>query len=117
MKPSLRKEMAKKSVSKYGISVRLACDVFGISQSCYRYECRLSPDNNRIADWLLRLVTAHRRWGFGLCYLYLRNVKGYRWNHKRIYRVYRELELNLRIKPRRRIKRDKPLALGTATAM
>jgi putative transposase len=31
-------------------------------------------------------------------FLYLRNVKGYPWNHKRGYRIYRELELNLRIK-------------------
>ena len=109
--------MAQNAVSKHGISVRLACEVFGISQSGYRYRCKLNQDNARIADWLLRLVSAQRRWGFGLCYLYLRNVKGYRWNHKRVYRIYRELELNLRIKPRRRIKRNKPLALGTATAI
>ena len=38
-----------------------------------------------------------RNWGFGLCFLYLRNVKGFAWNHKRVYRIYRELELNLRI--------------------
>jgi putative transposase len=31
-----------------------------------------------------------------------------RHNHKRIYRIYRELELNLRIKPPRRLKRDRP---------
>jgi putative transposase len=35
-------------------------------------------------------------------------VKGFPYNHKRIYRIYRELELNLRIKPKRRLKRDKP---------
>ena len=29
-------------------------------------------------------------------------------NHKRVYRIYRELELNLRIRPRRRLNRDKP---------
>lgn len=51
-------------------------------------------------------------WGFGLCYLPLRNVRGYRWNHKRVYRIYRELELNLRIKPRKRLKREKPEELA-----
>ena len=43
-------------------------------------------------------------------------MKGYAWNHKRVYRIYRELELNLRIKPRRRIKRDKPDALSVPMA-
>ena len=35
-------------------------------------------------------------------------MKGFPYNRKRIYRIYRELELNLRIKPKRRLKRDKP---------
>jgi len=54
------------------------------------------------------LTDNHRNWGFGPCYLYLRNVKGFGWNHKRVYRIYRELELNLCIKPRRRLVREKP---------
>ena len=88
-----------------------------MSESAYRYKPKNNVDNQRIEDWLLRLAEAHKRWGFGLCYLYLRNVKGFKWNHKRVYRIYRELELNLRIKPRRRIKRDRPDALGEATAI
>ena len=94
-----------KGVAKHGISVRLACVVYGISETCYRYQAKLSGENALIADWLLKLTQAHKRWGFGLCFLYLRNVKGYAWNHKRVYQIYRELELNLRIKPRRRINR------------
>ena len=43
-------------------------------------------------------------------------MKGFRWNHKRVYRIYRELELNLRIKPRKRLKRDKPDPLDVPTA-
>lgn len=60
----------------------------------------------------MRLTGSQRNWGFGLCYLYLRNVKGYSWNHKRVYRIYRELELNLRIKPKRRLVREKPEPLA-----
>ena len=69
-----------------------------------------------IADWLLRITQTHRRWGFKLCFLYLRNVKGFAWNHKRAYRIYRELELHLRIKPKRRIKRDCPEKLDVPTS-
>lgn len=43
-------------------------------------------------------------------------MKGYGWNRKRVYRIYRELELNLRIKPKCRIKRGKPDALSVPTA-
>lgn len=57
---------------------------------------------------MLRLTDNHRNWGFGLCFLYLRNVKAFDWNHKRVYRIYRELELNLRIKPRKRLVRQAP---------
>ena len=109
--------MAKTAVARHGISVRLACQCMSVSESCYYYEPRLSSENEEIADWLLRLATVHKRWGFGLCFLYLRNVKGYGWNHKRVYRIYRELELNLRIRPKRRIKRDKPDALSVPTSV
>lgn len=44
-------------------------------------------------------------------------MKDYPWNHKRVYRIYRELELNLRIKPRKRIVREKPEALAVPEAI
>ena len=100
VRPSQRCEMAKKAVAEYSISIRFACNVFQISETCYRYKRKLSAENIRIADWLIRLTHNQRNWGFGLCFLYLRNVKGFRWNHKRVYRIYRKLELNLRIKPK-----------------
>ena len=100
--------MAQWAVKDKAIAIRQACRLFEVSETCYRYQPRLSSDNEFIADWLLRLAYANRKWGFGLCFLYLRNVQGLPYNHKRVYRIYRELELNLRIKPKRRIKRDKP---------
>lgn len=100
--------MAQKAVSEKGISIRLACEIFSVSQTCYRYQTKFSSENEIIAQWLLRLTDNHRNWGFGLCFLYLRNVKGFGWNHKRVYRIYKMLELNLRIKPRRRLVRQVP---------
>ena len=97
-----------------GVSIALACRTFQISETCYRTAQVLSDENEEIADWLERLTANKRNWGFGLCFLYLRNVQGYGWNHKRVYRIYCELELNLRIKPKKRLKRDKPETTGCA---
>ena len=93
MKPSRLKEVAQNAVKCRGVSIRLACSAVGVSETCYRYRPKLNSENAEIADWLIRLTHNQRNWGFGLCYLYLRNVKGFGWNHKRIYRIYRELEL------------------------
>ena len=100
-----------------GLSIRLLCVTFGISETCYRYQAKLSDENALIADWLVRLTHNQKNWGFGLCFLHLRNVKGFRWNHKRVYRIYRELELNLRIKPKKRIVRGKPEPLAVPAAI
>jgi putative transposase len=76
----------------------------------------LSDENEDIADWLERLTENKRTWGFGLRFLYPRNVQGNGWNHKRVYRIYCELKLNLRIKPKKRLKRDKPERLAAPAA-
>lgn len=104
--------MALKINKRNNTSIAVVCEVFSISASTYYYKPKLSDENALIANYLLRLTQTHKRWGFKLCYFYLRNVKGFKWNHKRIYRIYRELALNLRIKPKSRIKRDKPEALS-----
>lgn len=100
--------------SKYG----------GMDASLMKRMKELEEENRRlkkmyaeVADWLLRLTQTYKPWGFGLCFAYLRNVQGFGWNHKRVYRIYRELELNLRIKPKRRIQRDRPDELSEPVAI
>ncbi len=92
--------MAETAVARRGVALRWHCRTFGVSETCYRSAPKLVGENEEIADLLVGLTNAKRNWGFGLCFLYLRNVKSHRWNHKRVYRIYRELELNPRIKPR-----------------
>lgn len=104
--PSSVKKVANEAKNKHQLSVSFVCNCFNISRSGYYYQPKLSDENAMIANYLIGLTQTHKRWGFKLCYLYLRNVKGYKFNHKRVYRIYRELELNLRIKPKRRLKRD-----------
>jgi putative transposase len=50
--------MACESVKQRGVRIKLTCSA--------------SSENQKITDWLLRLIDNHRTWGFGLCFLYLR---------------------------------------------
>jgi len=85
IRPALRRGLAEKAVARHGVSIALACRTFGVSETCYRYSPLLSDENEEIADLLVGLTTARKTWGFGLCFLHLRNVQGHPWNHKRVY--------------------------------
>jgi len=56
---SRRREMARRVVTEQGVSV-LACEIFTVSEICYRYEVKKNAENERIADCLLRLTVNHR---------------------------------------------------------
>lgn len=58
--PSRRREMAQWAVQDKAVGIRVACQTFGISQTCYRYRAKLSSENSEIADWFIRL-TANQR--------------------------------------------------------
>ena len=72
----MRAKMAKETVNEKKLSIRQACKAFSVSEHCFRYEPKLADGNARIAELLLGLTQAQRNWGFGLCFLFLRNVKG-----------------------------------------
>jgi hypothetical protein len=48
VRPSQRKEVAQQAVVNRGVSIRQVCSVFSISETCYRYQPVLSPDNEAI---------------------------------------------------------------------
>ena len=96
------------------VSIAVACRALGVSETCYRYSPKLQDENKEITDLLVGLTNARKIWGFGLCFLHLRNVKGHAWNHKRVYRTYCELELNLRIKPRQEAETGQTRCVGGA---
>jgi putative transposase len=83
------------------LSERQACEILHLSRSVYRYQVK-KPDDSQIAQELLQLAECHPRWGYRKMIDYLRN-QGYGWNHKRIHRVYCDLALNLKRKPKKRL--------------
>jgi putative transposase len=98
----------------HDLSERRACRLVALSRSVYRYQAR-RPDDTAIREHLTALAARHRRWGFDKMMDWLRQ-QGFRWNHKRVYRVYCELGLNRRIKPKKRLPTRHPHPLAQPDA-
>lgn len=96
---------------EHKISARRLQSLFSVSATCWRYESKNSEENQALAASLRSLAHQHKNWGFMLMFLFIRNVEKRPWNHKRVYRIYCEEGLNLRIKPHLRLERAKPMPL------
>lgn len=73
-----------------------------ISKTAYYYTPIKHADDEEIKNYLFSLIKEHKRWGFDKMMLKIKNDKK-PWNHKRVYRIYCENNLNIRVKPRKRI--------------
>lgn len=98
-------------MASHGISIKRSCSLHVISEGCYRHQAVTDKDD-RLRDLIARLAATHPRWGFGLMFGWIRQ-QGHQWNHKRVYRVYKEMAMNLRIKPKKRLPNRYPSPLQT----
>jgi putative transposase len=94
------------------ISERGSCRAVKLSRSVYHYEPK-PKDDSKIVEGLEELVEDHPDLGFGKLFEMLRR-KGHRWNHKRVYRVYKGMKLNKKRKFKRRlpVRNPEPLTAG-----
>lgn len=83
------------------MSERRACRLLELSRSAYHYQVK-KTEEEQIEQVLQQLAEQHRSWGYGKMIQYLKQ-QGYEWNHKRIHRIYCNLALNLRRKPKKRL--------------
>ena len=83
----------------------MACEVIHLPRSSWYYVSHKTANAEvRIIEDFLRDYVARRpRRGFSKCFTRSRRM-GYAWNHKRVYRIYKQLGLNLR----RRVKHRLP---------
>ena len=77
-------------------------------RATYQYKHK-DKDDREIINLLAELVEKHPSIGFWKCYHRLRR-KGHNWNHKRVYRVYTKMKLNIR----RRVKKRLPARVKQA---
>lgn len=75
--------------------------IFSIRPSVYYYRSRPDQDGE-VRDKLSELAELHSRWGFWMMHHHLRLMK-HSWNHKKVYRIYTEMKLNLRRKHKKRL--------------
>lgn len=102
--------MVKWAIREKAYSQRQACHLFMLSRVAYRYQSKRQDKDVEIKVELAILAQRHKRWGFKLMFNWLRN-NGFSWNHKRVYRVYCSLKLNLRVKPKKRLPSRNPIKL------
>lgn len=86
----------------FGLSERRASRLIGMARSSLRYR-RVKRDDEGLGDRLQELAAKWRRFGYRQLHRLLRR-EGYRTNRKRVYRVYRDLGLQVRRRWRRRLK-------------
>ena len=111
--PSAKRQVAEVLSEEHHLPVKKACEVTGLSRAAYykKPKDRLEDDGELIES-LNTLVGRHSRWGFWKCYQRLR-LDGKPWNHKRLWRVYCEMKLNLPRRTKKRVPLREPVPLTT----
>ena len=99
----MKKESAEYLVKEHSLSVRQACGLLSLSRSCYYYQMKEKHKQDDIVVKVLsRLAAAHPAYGFRKLFHMVRK-EGYEWNHKRVYRIYKLLKMNLQRRARKRL--------------
>jgi len=90
-------------IEKEYLSASRACQLMSLSRSgWYRGPASSAERDGPVICRLNEVIGKHGRWGFRKCYHWLRQ-HGETWNHKRVLRVYRTMNLNLPRRTKRRL--------------
>jgi putative transposase len=90
-------------IAEYGYSERRACKLLEMDRSCYRYE-PAQDRNEQLRQELKSLAQEKPRYGYRRLHVLLER-RGWKINHKRLYRVYGQENLAVRRLKRKRLMR------------
>ena len=100
MKPAQKRAVVRFFRVGFRVSERRACRVAGVPRSTCRYRS-IARDQTALRLRLRDLAAARVRYGYRRLHVLLRR-EGWRVNHKRVYRIYREEGLEIRVKRRKK---------------
>ncbi len=114
MTPQEKREAVEFLTIEQQLSNRKACKLMGMSRTTCQYKAKIK-DDSAVQSELTTLTTKHAAIGFWQSCYRIWN-KGHWWNHKRIYRVYTDMKLNIRRRAKRRLPEriKQPLTIPTA---
>ena len=97
--------MVSRLAKDQGLSIKRSCQLVNLSRAAYyREENKLAVRDAPVVEALNAVVAKHGRWGFWKCHDRLR-LDGHPWNHKRVWRIYCQMKLNLPRRTKRRLIR------------
>lgn len=103
MTPTARRAAVQILVEEHQLSRVRACRAVGLPRSAlYKPTQDLAAADAPVIEALNEVVQKRPRWSFWKCFDRLR-ADGHGWNHKRVYRVYCGMRLNLKRKAKRRL--------------
>ena len=103
MTPTARRAAVQIMVEDHRLSRVRACQAAGLPRSAlYKATKDRAAADAPVIQALNEIVEKRPRWGFWKCFERLR-CDGRGWNHKRVYRVYCAMRLNLKRKAKRRL--------------
>ena len=95
VRPAARRALVHWARTAYQLSERRACRAVGVYRALVRYRSR-RPSQQPLRARLRALASVRIRAGYQQLYVFLRR-EGWRVNHKRVYRLYGEEGLALRV--------------------
>lgn len=103
MSPARRRVVVNSVCLELGVSERRACRVLGQARSTHRHEAEISDDERRLVERIVELARQYGRYGYRRITAMLQH-EGWRVNHKRVERIWRQEGLKV---PKKQPKRGR----------
>lgn len=100
--PDRKRGLIADLMARFGASQRKICSLIGLSRSSWHYQS-IARDSSALQMRIKEITETRRHYGYRRVNVMLKR-EGWKDNHKRVYRLYQEMGLSLRLKRPRRHK-------------